>query len=55
MKATRLFLPRTDGGDAVIMKGSNYIDKYAKSGSVVLDTAIHAALQAYICYPSTVI
>ena len=39
-------------GDAVITKGSNYIDKYAKSpASVVLDTAIHAALQAYDMLP----
>ena len=39
-------------GDAVITKGSNYIDKYAKSpASVVLDTAIHAALRAYDMLP----
>lgn len=39
-------------GDAVITKGSNYIDKYAKStASAVVDTAIHAALRAYDMLP----
>lgn len=46
-----LWLGRT-WGDAVITKGSNYSDKYAKSpADVVIDTAIYYGLKAYDILP----
>lgn len=52
VKAVCYFYLARTWGDAVITKGSNYTDKYAKSSAeAVLDTAIHAASRAYDMLP----